>query len=266
MCTLTWHLEPEGFDLFFNRDEMHTRRLALPPTVELEDGVSIVAPTDADAGGTWIAVNSGGLAVCLLNGHQAADRASAAAVSRGLLVRSLASAGSCAEVVRRVRAAELRQYRSFRLVAVEPAQQPLLMAWDGRELGSRSLSGADRPLVSAPPVPAALAMSPMSPGSAGSLGTSAQRRTQLELLQHERGTLTAADLDRFHRSHVPARGPHSVCMHRGDARTVSLTHVRVSSGSVRLRYSPGSPCEDAGSETVRLRRALAPASGAPTAR
>ena len=107
MCTLTWRLEPAGFDLFVNRDEQHSRRPALPPTVELENGLSIAAPTDADAGGTWIAVNSNGLAICLLNGQTSADHAAASPVSRGLLVRALASSGSCAEVVRRVRAARL---------------------------------------------------------------------------------------------------------------------------------------------------------------
>lgn len=251
MCTLTWRIEPDGFDLFFNRDEVHSRGTALPPTVELEDGVSIAAPTDADAGGTWIAVNSSGLAVSLLNGYQPVDRVAAAPISRGLLVRALASADSCAEVARRIRGTRLEQYRSFLLMALEPGQLPLLISWDGAALGARGLTDADRPLVSAPPAPP------------GVVGAAANRRALFAQLEQERGPQSAAELEAFHRSHTPEAGSDSVCLHRDDARTVSLTHVRVSVDSARLSYFPGAPCDNASPETVRLRRATVAGGAGP---
>ena len=37
---------------------------------------------------------------------------------------------------------------------------------------------------------------------------------------------------RLHRSHVPAPGPFSICVHREDARTVSYTEIEAASGAV----------------------------------
>lgn len=246
MCTLTWALGPDGFDLFFNRDEALTRQRALPPTVTERDGLSVAAPTDADAGGTWIAVNSRGLALCLLNGYSVTDGGRAAPVSRGLLVSSLASAPTCADAARRVRSLQLKQYRSFHLVAFEPGQAPLQVSWDGRSLGARSLRDTDRPLSSSSLDPA---------------GASENRRDLLRGLERAGGRLEAADLEAFHRGHLPVAGAQSVCMHRDDAHTVSLTHVSVSPDSVLLHYCPEAPCGGAPFETVRMRRLTLSMSG-----
>lgn len=253
MCTLTWSLEPGGFDLFFSRDEVRTRRPALPPTVAEHDGLSIAAPTDADAGGTWIAVNSAGLAVCLLNGYRAGDVGAHAPISRGLLVRELASAPTWTEVAHRLERVELRQYRSFALVAFEPGPAPHRATphratWNGTHLEVQALTDADRPLCSS---------------SLDPIGSGASRRAQLLDLEREHGPLAAAQLEAFHRTHLPERGSLSVCMHREDAHTVSLTHVRVSPDSALLRYSAGAPCAASSFESVRLRRtALATSGGA----
>ena len=51
-----------------------------------------------------------------------------------------------------------------------------------------------------------------------------------------------ADFLFFHRSHRPERGAHSPCMHRDDARTVSLTGVRVTASAISMTYADGPPC------------------------
>jgi hypothetical protein len=51
------------------------------------------------------------------------------------------------------------------------------------------------------------------------------------------------DYIRYHSSHMPNRSKESVCMHREDANTISLSHVSVSEQSVSFRYADGSPCE-----------------------
>src|SRR5436305_622975 len=55
----------------------------------------------------------------------------------------------------------------------------------------------------------------------------------------------ADDIDRLrglHRSHLPERGPFSICMHRTNAATVSYTEVTVENRNVTMRYKPGPPC------------------------
>ncbi len=61
-----------GYRLWFNRDELRSRGPEVPPRVEqTPEGMRYIAPSDSDAGGTWIAVNELGITVCLLNGYRA---------------------------------------------------------------------------------------------------------------------------------------------------------------------------------------------------
>ena len=71
MCTLTWRTAGGGYEVFFNRDERRTRPPARPPAVHRAAGVSYVSPIDAEAGGTWLAVNELGTTLALENGRLA---------------------------------------------------------------------------------------------------------------------------------------------------------------------------------------------------
>lgn len=51
-----------------NRDEKHSRSMALPPQVYQFDSGNIIFPKDGNAGGTWIALHQNGNAVIFLNG------------------------------------------------------------------------------------------------------------------------------------------------------------------------------------------------------
>ena len=68
MCTVTWTRRPDGYSVFFNRDELRSRKEALPPRVHDDGTVSYVAPEDGDFGGTWLSVNGAGVTIGLLNG------------------------------------------------------------------------------------------------------------------------------------------------------------------------------------------------------
>jgi hypothetical protein len=46
----------------------------------------------------------------------------------------------------------------------------------------------------------------------------------------------------LHASHLPQRGPFSICMHRPEATTVSYSEVVASAKRITLRYQPGAPC------------------------
>lgn len=221
MCTVSWFTSSNGFELFSNRDERRTRGRELPPREYELDGVRYLAPRDSEAGGTWITVNEFGVALCVLNHYQAKDRVAAdAAKSRGLLVRELADCETLDELDARTPAADLACYRGFRLIGLEPGRDSLLIEWDG-EARTRTAAVA-APLVSS---------------SVDPLDARAARLAAFEGVAPN----TDAHLA-YHASHANGPGPLSVCMHRSDAETRSLTHVVVSGGDVALRHAPGSPC------------------------
>jgi len=63
-------------------------------------------------------------------------------------------------------------------------------------------------------------------------------------------------LRRLHRSHLPERGPFSICMHRSDAATVSYTEVAVSGQRATMRYKLGPYCSNGAmvTKTISLAR------------
>lgn len=224
MCTVTWSATSDGYLLFFNRDERRSRVEALPPRLESSGGSSWLAPRDAEAGGTWVAVNDRGLTVGLLNLYQAeaALPSREGKTSRGLLVRSLASSPDLEAAAAGLLAHDLTLFMPFTLVVASPTGEVRRFDWDGREAGEW------RP--ASPPI--------VSSGHDVVGATAARQRLFAGLGDKP----DFADLLAFHGSHEPAKGAYSPCMHRADAKTVSLTAVRVSRGAVEMAYAAGSPC------------------------
>jgi hypothetical protein len=78
------------------------------------------------------------------------------------------------------------------------------------------------------------------------------------------GHATASNdwLRNLHRSHVPAPGPFSICVHRQDAATVSYTEVECTRSLISMNYLFGNPClkkdfdQFASAELARPRGAL----------
>ncbi len=68
MCTVTYVPTANGYYLTSNRDEKVSRKKAILPTEYYKNGISLIFPKDADAGGTWIALKDNGDSICLLNG------------------------------------------------------------------------------------------------------------------------------------------------------------------------------------------------------
>ena len=222
MCTASWLIRPDGYELFFNRDESLQRGTARAPAVREFAGVRVLAPQDPDAGGTWIGVNEFGLALGLLNGWDAREEFPELR-SRGLLVRDCLAARDIEAVLARLAGETLVRYRAFSLALFEPGREPLVRTWDGRSLVE---SAARAPLAS----------SALERGEA-------QRARELVYARTLGGAApTRERLQQFQASHEPERGPWSPCMHRVDAATVSATEVRVEERTVALRYAAGAPC------------------------
>lgn len=69
MCTVTFFpLTGNRFLLSSNRDERTTRIPATPPIIKRQGNHNLIYPKDPQGGGTWIAADNRGNAVCLLNG------------------------------------------------------------------------------------------------------------------------------------------------------------------------------------------------------
>jgi hypothetical protein len=231
MCTVSWLRRPGGYELFCNRDERHSRKPGAPPALQGARGMRFVAPTDGDHGGSWIGVNEAGLALCLLNGYEGAPTASAAEGdyrSRGLLLTGLIDCATVSQVRERVLGADLSCYRPLTMAVLTPDEPALLVRWAG---GRKSFDAAGD------------AAMPLTSSSYRGDEVSAARRSLFRRMVDESGAVTPEFLREFHRSHEPERGAFSVCMHRGDAATVSFSHVKVDGRLIEFSYQPLSPCE-----------------------
>lgn len=236
MCTVTVLTQPGGFLLATNRDESPRRGPALPPEPLRLAGRRVLFPRDSDAGGTWVAVDETGHALCLLNG----DRRPAAPppdepVSRGQLVLDLLERPDH-DAVRQALERRLDEgrllVRSFKLVLAAPGAPTRLITFDGRDLASVDLPGR------------ALVVS----STFRSEEVHARREQAFATLRADAGADPSAAQRRWHADHAPgdpAGDAYSVCMHRQDAASVSFTQVEVDAARVRLRYQPGAPCAGA---------------------
>ncbi|WP_353412505.1 NRDE family protein [Arenicella sp. 4NH20-0111] len=239
MCTMTWFVNEDGYELFFNRDERLTRRRASLPAIQKhdlqDDRTLYISPTDADAGGTWIATNEYGVTVCLLNHYQFEQIETYKKwISRGEIVRRFSSILQLHEADQLFDGMNLEDYRAFRMFIIEPNGANRLMVWDGH--AARIESDVTKP---------------KSSSSVDAQNVKALRR-QLFAEMGLENSRSAQDYIRFHSSHEPSRSKDSVCMHREDAQTVSLSYVKVDRHSVNFCYADGSPCEVALSKPMTL--------------
>jgi hypothetical protein len=246
MCTLSWIPGRDGHVLLVNRDERRARPRALPPSVEMIEGVSVLAPIDPEGGGTWVAVNSGGVTLALANRyHDTVAAGRSHRVSRGRLVLALASSTGIEEIENRLAGERLERFDGFTLVALEPGVPARLFAWDGRSLAIEDRSE-----------PGLLVAS----SAANEAAAVAARELVFRSLPAAEGWTRRA-LCRAHQSHEPAQGPLSICMHRDEASTVSLTHIEIDPERVTMIYHDGQPCTAPPATTASLARVTAAIGG-----
>lgn len=68
MCTVSFVPQKGGYILTSNRDESPNRKTFPPKTATLNNNITLIAPVDAEKGGSWIATDGLGRTACLLNG------------------------------------------------------------------------------------------------------------------------------------------------------------------------------------------------------
>ncbi len=271
MCTLTWahHTSDrpvagpvtnlgseagvatrDGYRLWFNRDEMRSRGPEVPPRVEqARGGLNYIAPSDSDAGGTWIAVNELGITVCLLNGSRAPrapDREEW--TSRGHLVRELAGARNHAEVWRRMAPSQLSPFRPLVLAVIAPGRPALIVRWDGKDAVLDPRGELQLPIIS-------------SSDQQSEVDRSRRQRFREMVRTDARSgePVDPAELEAY-QSWTPLGGPDafSPSMSRPDAGTRSQCMVAVGPDEVQLRYTAGPPhCTPPGPTVCLPRQAQA---------
>lgn len=236
MCTVSWFTTKNGYELFFNRDESRIRAEALPPQVRVAQNCSVLSPIDTEAGGSWIAVNHFGITVCLLNLYTKTDQQSKADfISRGFIIKDLMCCVSIADVIKQIEKFDLTQFRTFRVLAMDAQTNTVLLVWDGNQLTQE--------------------INPVSPKSSSSLHSEQVRDTRKSLYR-ELGLNKSDDRSRFlafHQGHQPNKD-YSVCVHRENTKTVSLSHIVVQADMVQFNYYSGSPCQNLQPETSSIKR------------
>lgn len=236
MCSVSWLGGAAGLHVFFNRDEQRRRAPGLPPVSGHRNGVSFLFPVDGKAGGTWIAANDRGLIGCLLNHYAASPSPPVSAeLSRGAILPALMDAPSPRQAAARIPESAARDHRPFLLLLLHPGEPGVCLRWDGASLESMEIAGPS-----------------------GFLTTSSFRTGEVVPARHAVAAAlspwTPESLRELHRSHVPERGPFSICMHRPDAHTVSFTHVHAGPDKILMEYHPGAPCQNRPAHPLSLPR------------
>jgi len=268
MCTVSWLLANDGYQVFFNRDEQKGRALAHSPKYFNDLGVKYLMPVDPVGGGSWIAMNQAGLSICLLNYYQQKPPETEL-ISRGLLVKSLISNTSLTKIRSALKKLHLHRYAAFTLL-VFPSHltaqvgDVYAVRWDGNELKTVM---AESPMVSS-----SVALSevtnyrqdhhnsillqhqvlfsgegcndeleitqPLAPSDIDSVEENIIELTNQRCIDDK----NSLALTRFHASHEPTPSYLSVCMHRDDAHTVSFTHLVATRKQLKMNYVCGCPC------------------------
>jgi hypothetical protein len=223
MCTLTYLLKDNGYELFFNRDEQRSRLLATPPKINKENGA--IYPIDPVGGGTWIAVSKNGSSLALLNNYQAPFNHHYEIISRGQLILSLLQ--SEGDIIKQLRTMDLRVFQPFQLCLFPENlstqnQSIYCVKWDGTQLTQVDVDiKIDLPITSS---------------GINFVEVSKKRRFRFEQLIDKNEPLSA-QLKDFHFS-KEEHGKHSVNMEREDAKTVSISHISVNSQSPTVCNTP----------------------------
>lgn len=281
MCTVSWFLAKDGYQVFFNRDEQKGRALAHKPRYFNDLGVKCLMPVDPVGGGSWIAMNQAGLSVCLLNYYQR-NNSDSDLISRGLLVKSLVNYTSITQIRAVLNAMPLKSYAAFTLM-VFPANLSLqngavsAFRWDGNRL---SEIDAVSPMVSSSVSldevanyradhHDAVLLKPAVIFSGASCNDDLRDVPLDNVTRYPEGNCAVENvieltnqryiaernsqaLRLFHASHDPNPSYLSVCMHRDDAHTVSFTHLEVSGRQLAMTYVSGCPCSSKDSQTYVL--------------
>ncbi|MDQ7050933.1 MAG: NRDE family protein [Enterobacterales bacterium] len=248
MCSLSWFKDNDKLVIYFSRDEMNSRSRARLPEIVSYSNAQVIMPIDPDAGGSWLSVNQRGVFIGLLNAYPKIAKNQACSqlshltkstsgptsilkVSRGKIVKDLAATSNLQEVHNYFLDQDLNQFKPFTFIFINHLQQ-WQFCWDSQQLEILAL-------------PQFISSSSWSNGAVVSY-----RQQQFNQLK----SIGRDELLAFHQCHHATDQAFSLCMHRDDAKTVSLSEIRLTDLNVSYRYWDGSPCGVKPSKPIHLSR------------
>lgn len=144
MCTVTYIPKKNNtFILTSNRDEAFGRK-TLPPSFYDIDGVKMLFPKDAVAGGSWIGVSEKNSMICLLNGgfvnHLRVDDYK---MSRGVVVKELLKADNLSKAIHNF---DYSGIEPFTIIAIDWTSnlETTELVWDGEKAHITTLDNEPR--------------------------------------------------------------------------------------------------------------------------
>jgi len=226
MCSLSWFQTSQSIVICFNRDEQRKRSIAKLPQVYSNNDCKVLMPLDRDAAGTWLIVNEQAICICLLNLYENELKEERVVVelgekrSRGLLVRELSDVNDFESFNQRLINKDLMLYLPFRLVFISLLEK-YQFVWDGKKLERQELSSFT--------------------SSTSYLSSKVLQKRQEHFA--EIAEMTKESLINLHSKHSKGGDEYSICMHRDDAKTVSMSLIEINHKEINYQYWDGSPCE-----------------------
>lgn len=229
MCSLNWRKLDNKIILAFNRDESVERVEALPPQRFSKNGVEYVMPVDPQGQGSWIAMNNKGLVFFLLNDYQGRLKDNSdSLISRGKLIQTLATCPSIEKVNETVTQWPLEQSQPFVLG---------ILSLDSRHSKMFHYDGITE-VLSPQPLPNQLY-------SSGDPNVEAIIKHRTEYVD-QKNINSMQDLMALHQQHEPYIDDgyiYSLCMHRPEAESQSMTLIEVTRSEMVMEYYAGAPCK-----------------------
>ena len=245
MCTLTIVPTVDGYLAGMNRDELLTRPAALPPEIHERQWMKLAYPREP-SGGTWIACNSYGNLLAVLNWNEIATASlGEKRRTRGLVIPRLILEENSSPTDFGLKRLTLDGVFPFRLIGVfQNERQVIEWCWDGDGIRRLTWPWSRKHWFSS---------------SLSDTSATENRGRVCEDSSLDPAVGSTSWLRTLHRCHEPEPGPYSICVHRPDASTVSYTEVECDRSSISMRYLSGSPCLKGPFEeaTVRFRGSVA---------
>lgn len=221
MCTITFiPKSDQDFILTSNRDEAPGRN-TFPPRFYEEEGVELLYPKDAVAGGTWIGASEKNRIVCLMNGgfvpHK---RKEFYGKSRGVVVKDFLKAE---EMKPLLKVYDFSEIEPFTAIIIEWAKKLKLysVVWDGEILHE-----SEEPLV-----PQIWSSSPLYPND-----LKLKRETWFLEFLNSTQDASASDMLSFHKTAGDGDLNSDLIIDRGFVRTKSITQIVKDKSGIRMRY------------------------------
>src|SRR3954451_5466482 len=226
MCTLSFIPEGDGYLIGMNRDEQLARPAALPPERLPIAGGYAIYPRE-QSGGTWVAANSLGITVALLNWYSAAPLFPKSR-SRGEVIPRLIAAEDSASVHDQLTRLESQVTLPFRLIGFFAHEQKVIeWRWNQRMLMIKEFPWERDHWF-----------------SSGISDSQAEKTRGAVCSRYSLKEKPAREwLRELHRSHENGPGPFSICVHRPEVRSLSYAQIAFAAGKLSFEYVPHPPCE-----------------------